>query len=63
MKHLFIDDHQLEEIDNLARKLHQPHKFRGNAVVRPENRWENCAIQIRTTPAWDPEEGLFKMLY
>ncbi len=63
MKHLFIDDHELEEIDNLARKLHQPHKFRGNAVVRPENRWENCVIEIRTTPAWDPEEGLFKMLY
>ena len=63
MKHLFIDDYELEEIDNLARKLHQPQKFRGNAVVRPENRWENMEVQIRTTPAWDPEEGMFKMLY
>jgi len=63
MKQLFIDDHIVEEIDNLARKLHQPEKFPGNAVVRPEHRWENCAIQIRTTPAWDPDEGLFKLIY
>ena len=63
MKQLFIDAGIVENIDNLARKLHQPEKFRGNAVVRPESRWENGAIQIRTTPAWVPEEGLFKMLY
>lgn len=63
MKHLFVDDHEIEAIDNLARKLHQPEKFPANAVVRPEHRWENCAIQIRTRPAWDPEERLFKMIY
>ena len=63
MKHLFIDDAIVKEIDNLAHKLHQPRKFEGNAVVRPEYRWENCAIQIRTAPAWVPDEGVFKMLY
>ena len=63
MKHLFIDDYDVEKIDNLARKLHQPEKFERNAVVRPEHRWENGAIQIRTTPAWVPDEGVFKMLY
>ncbi|MEW6751097.1 MAG: hypothetical protein AB1505_08965 [Candidatus Latescibacterota bacterium] len=63
MKHLFIDDHEVEAIDNLARVLHQPCKFAGNAVVRPEHRWENCAIQIRTTPAWDPQDECFKMIY
>ncbi len=63
MKHLFIDDHELEVIDNLARKLHQPQKYHGNAVLRPENRWENCSIQIRTTPAWDDEEQLYKVVY
>ena len=47
MKHLFIDDYELEAIDNLARKLHQPKKFRGNAVVRPEDRWENM-LQVRS---------------
>ena len=63
MKHLFIDDHGVEEIDNLARKLHQPEKFPSNVAVRPEHRWENGSIQIRMTPAWDPDEGLFKMIY
>ena len=43
MKALFIDDHVVEEIDNLARKLHQPQKFEGNVVLRPEYRWENHA--------------------
>ena len=63
MKQLFIDDHAVERIDNLARKLHQPRKFHDNTVVRPEHRWENAGLQIRTTPAWVPEEGVFKMLY
>ena len=42
MKHLFIDDHEVESIHNLARKLHQPEKFHANAVVRPEYRGINC---------------------
>lgn len=63
MKQLFIDDYAVEEITNLVRKLHQPQKFEGNAVVRPEHRWENIAIQIRTAPTWVPDEGVFKMMY
>ena len=63
MKHLFVDDHEIETIDNLARKLHQPRKQRDNAVIRPEHRWENKTIQVRTTPTWLPDEGVFKMIY
>jgi hypothetical protein len=63
VKYLFIDDGDVERIDNLSRRLHQPRKFADNAVVCPENRWENRALQIRTTPAWDPEDGLYKMIY
>ncbi len=63
MKQLFIDDHDLEEIDNLARKLHQPQKFEGNAVLRPEYRWENYMIRNRCAPVWDPEVGLFRLVY
>jgi len=63
MKHLFIDDFHVEEITNLARKLHQPEKFPRNVAIRPEYRWENCGIQIRTTPAWDPDAGRFTMIY
>ncbi len=36
MKHLFIDDHELEAIENLARKLHQPQK--------PGNRFPDYTI-------------------
>jgi len=63
MKYLFIDDHHLDEIENLARVLHQPEKFAGNVVVRPEHRWENCGIQIRTIPCWDPEASRFTLIY
>lgn len=63
MKYLFIDDHEIEAIDNLARVLHQPRKFPGNAVLRPEHRWENCGIQIRTLPAWDPETEQYTLVY
>ena len=63
MKYLFIDDHDIETVDNLARKLHQPQRFPNNVVIRPEFRWENAAIQLRTTPIWLPAEGLFKMIY
>ena len=63
MKHLFIDDHEVEAIDNLARKLHQPQKARDNVVIRPEYRWENNSIQMRTTPVWLPDEGVFKAIY
>ena len=63
MRYLFIDDVDLEEIDNLARKLHQPEKFPGNVVLRPEYRWENACIQTRCNPAWDPDDQCFKMIY
>ena len=36
MKALFIDDHVVKELDNLARKLHQPQKFDNNVVLRAE---------------------------
>ena len=63
VKHLFVDDGVVEEIDNLARKLHQPCKFRGNAVLRPEHRWENIRLYLTVAPAWVPEEGVFKLIY
>jgi len=62
-KYLFIDDHDIEAIDNLDRRLHQPQKFARNVVIRPEYRWENVGIQIRTTPVWLPDENIFKMIY
>ncbi len=63
MKHLFVDNENIEAIDNLARKLHQPEKFENNVVIRPDHRWENRGIQVRTTPVWLPDEGVFKLIY
>ncbi len=63
MKILFLDDYHIERIDNLARKMHQPERFPGNAVIRPEYRWENMTCQIRNTPVWDSEESVYKMIY
>lgn len=63
MKRLFIDDGEVEGIDNLARVLHQPAKFHGNAVLYPQHRWENCGIQVRTTPAWDPQGQQYRTIY
>ena len=63
MKHLFIDDHEIQGIHNLARKLHQPQHFPGNVVLRPEHRWENAGIQLGTAPIWDGSEARFKTIY
>ena len=63
MKYLFVDDENIEVIENLARKLHQPEKFDNNVVIRPDYRWENVGIQVRTTPVWVPDEGVFKLIY
>ena len=50
MKELFIDDHIVEAIDNLARKLHQPHKFRHNVVLRAEHRSEGGVSVVLKPP-------------
>ena len=61
MKYLFIDDHHIKEMDNLARILHQPKKH--GAVLQPQYRWENIGLQITTSPMWDPSEEIYKLVY
>ena len=62
-KHLFIDNHEIEDIWNLARKIHQPEKFHANTIIRPEHRWENMYVRMWGGPVWDPSEELFKIIY
>ena len=62
-KRLFLDNAEIEEIENLARKLHQPEKFERNAVLRPEYRWENQMLRAGGAVNWDAEQQLFKMIY
>ena len=55
MKALFIDDHIVEEIDNLAREtcIHYKSLTR-TSCFRPEHRWENCGIMMWTNPGLGP---------
>jgi hypothetical protein len=57
-RQLFLDDADVAEMHNVVRTLHRPTK-RG-AVVLPDRPWET-ALQTRSTPAWDPEEKVFKL--
>ncbi len=61
MKYLFIDDHHIAEVENLARTLHQPVKQ--GAVLQPARRWENIGVHIQTAPMWDPDEQVYKLVY
>ena len=61
MKYLFIDDHNVEQVENLARILHQPRKH--GAVLRPEHRWENNGTTLNNAPIWDSEKQVYKLVY
>ena len=63
MQHLFIDDHEIEQIDNLMRKLHHPQKCEHHAVNQPESHWENYMIRMWGAPPLDTTAGLYKMIY
>jgi hypothetical protein len=57
-RQLFLDDRDIERIENVRRTMHQPVK-RG-AVIKPELAWET-ALQVRCAPVWDPRQKLFKI--
>ena len=56
-RQLFLDDHLVAQMQNVQRTLHQPMK-RG-AVIRDPKATQ--AIQIRTSPAWDPVAKTYKI--
>ena len=62
----------------MKRKIHQPHKYEGNPVIRADQPWEKAPgqyaapgkkaaqtemIQATSAPIWDPEEKVWKMWY
>ena len=57
-RQLFLDDHGICRIENLARTMHQPAKK--GAVIRPDPHVGEDSIQARTSPVWDPQEKVFK---
>lgn len=58
-KELFLDDHVIERLDGLTRRMHPPRKH--GPVIRPDV--EGDSIQIRTGPFWNPAEKQWMMWY
>ncbi len=62
-RHLFIDDHEIDTITSMARKINQPVKHPLNPVLDCENPWEILGVQTYGTVIFDSGEGLFRMWY
>lgn len=58
-KELFLDDHVIDRLERLTRRMHPPRKL--GAVIRPD--FEGDSIQIRTGPFWNPDENQWLMWY
>ncbi|MBM3755573.1 MAG: hypothetical protein FJW38_16495 [Acidobacteria bacterium] len=58
-KELFLDDHVVERLDGLTRRMHAPRKH--GPVIRPDV--EGDSIQLRTGPFWNPGEKQWMMWY
>ena len=65
---MFVDDF-LIEYTNLERKFHQPVKFKGNPILKPETKIEMnegyCPVAAPFSDGvfYDPNDNLFKMWY
>lgn len=62
-RQLFLDDHVIESMENVARTLHQPVKHPDNPVLRREHPWEGFRVQVYGTVLYDPELDMFKAWY
>ncbi len=62
-RQLFIDDFIMGDLNGLTRVIHQPRKFEGNPVIRPDLPSDGKAIQMRDAPSWDETEKVWKAWY
>ena len=62
-KQLFLDSFALEEMDGVQRVQHQPRKYEGNPVIKPELPWELPSIQTREGPLWNPQLSRWELRY
>ena len=62
-RQLFLDDFVIGDLNGLTRVIHQPRKFEGNPVIRPDLPTDGQAIQVRDAPAWDETEKVWKVWY
>ncbi len=74
VRQLFLDDFNLGALYQVRRKIHQPHKYEGNPVIRADQPWEKEPgryaapgktaaqsehIQATSAPIWDPQEKVW----
>ena len=59
---LFLDDHVIERAYRLAPVLHQPRKYPGNPILRPQTPAEGWSINLYGT-VLRGEDGTFRMWY
>jgi hypothetical protein len=62
-RELFLDDYILGDLYRTTRVIHQPVKFAGNPVIRPDLPTDGQIIQTRSGPYWDEHEKIWKMWY
>ena len=61
--HMFLDDHHIDKMEGLQRKLHPPERA-SEPVMRAERPWEGVALaSLRNSVVFDPREKLFKFWY
>jgi len=62
-RQLFLDDFIIGDLHQLTRVIHQPKKYAGNPVIRPDIPTDGSTIQIRDAPSWDEQEEVWKVWY
>jgi hypothetical protein len=62
-RELFLDDFIVGDLYRTTRVIHQPVKFAGNPVIRPDLPTDGPIIQTRDAPSWDEREQIWKMWY
>ena len=62
-RQLFLDDFILGDLFHAERVIHQPRKYEGNPVIRPDLPTDGLGIEARDAPSWDAQEQVWKMWY
>ena len=60
---LFLDDFLVGHLYNVTRAIHPVQKYAGNPVIRADLPTDGTLIDIRSGPAWDEQEKVWKIWY
>ena len=60
-RELFLDDHVLDQTENLSRSFHRPRK-RG-VVLKADIPSDGTYVETVSAPMWIPDDGIYKFVY